>query len=217
MTYNDLLIWQYQDKPKARGTVELLTGQLEKAWNGLSELPTALNINTATGKNLDLVGMRVGQSRVLTAYSPRELFGFTETPKGKGFNIGKFYRCGDPYLDSVILSDDDYRFLIKCRIAKNYQVATIEDIENMLSFLFDMDSSAYDGYDMSISIVVRSNNIPLFQRYAITQLDMLPRPSGVMIRFYIGAPKNAFGFLGAEGVKGFNQGKFARYLTYDIQ
>lgn len=217
MNYDDLLIWQYQDKPKARATVQLLNDSLHNSWLGLVTLPTALNVNTATGKNLDLVGLRVGQSRTLTAYSPRELFGFIQTPKAKGFNVGKFYRHGDPYLESVVLSDDDYRFLIKCRIAKNYQVGNIADTENMLAFLFDEDSAAYDGYDMSISIVIRSDNIPLFQRYAITQLDMLPRPYGVMIRFYIGAPKNAFGFLGAKGVQGFNQGKFARYLTYDIQ
>ena len=36
---------------------------------------------------------------------------------------GQWYRRRDPLADSVVLVDDDYRFLIKCRIIKNYQQA----------------------------------------------------------------------------------------------
>ncbi|QQP86953.1 DUF2612 domain-containing protein [Entomomonas asaccharolytica] len=217
MNYDDLLIWQYQDKPKARATIKLLADELNKSLTGLLSIPEALNINIATGKNLDLIGVRVGQSRVLKDFAPRALFGFVQTPEGLGFSKkgsggGVFYRYGDPYLQSVVLSDDDYRFLIKCRIAKNYQTGTIPDIENMLNFLFEEGSAAFDGYDMSINVVIRGNNIAPFKRYAVTQLDMLPRPEGVRIKFYIGAPVNAFGFYGAKGAKGFNEGIFARYL-----
>ncbi|HBO1213974.1 TPA: DUF2612 domain-containing protein [Pseudomonas aeruginosa] len=217
MSYERLLIWQYQARPRAAATAQLLDAHFGRTREGLATLPAALDIDSAEGANLDLVGKHVGQSRVLRGLAPRSLFGFEETPGAKGFGRnrlggGKWYRLGDPLRDSVVLDDDDYRFLIRCRITRNYQLGTLEDIAAALGFIFDGQSVAYDQYDMTLSVVIRSDGITDFKRYAITTLDILPRPAGVGIRFYLAAPNRAFGFRGAPGALAFNQGKFARFL-----
>jgi len=51
-----------------------------------------------------------------------------------------------------------------------------------------------------------------FKRYAITKLDILPRPAGVRIRFVVAASAAPFGFYGVPGAHGFNSGKFAGFL-----
>ncbi|UUM20890.1 DUF2612 domain-containing protein [Mycoavidus sp. SF9855] len=217
MSYDSLLIWQYTGKPKARATAQLIDQYFSDTWQGLADLPNALNIETASGKNLDLVGQHVGQSRVLTGLAPRRLFGFERAPGTQGLSRfglggGKWYRIGDVFTDSVVLDDDDFRFLIKCRIAKNHMVGTVPDITQALDFIFGGQASIYDQYDMSFTVTIRSNQVTAFKRYAIQTLDILPRPAGVNVKYVVLANITAFGFAGSAGAFAFNYGKFARYL-----
>lgn len=216
MSYDRLLIWQYQAKPRARATAQLIDQTFAETWKGLASIPLALSIDDAQGANLDLVGKHVGQSRVLTGMAPRDLFAF-DGEHGSGFmrggtGGGRWYRMGDPLADSVRLDDPDYRFLIKCRVAKNYMTGTIEDLSDMLEFIFGPSSAVYDQYDMSVSILIQAESITSFKRYAIQDLDILPRPAGVGIKFYLAVPQTAFGFHGAPTSAGFNEGIFARLL-----
>ena len=111
-----------------------------------------------------------------------------------------------------MLNDDDYRFLIRCRVTRNYMTGTMPDIEAALDFIFGGTAQAYDQYDMTFTVVVRDTGITDFKRYAITKLDILPRPAGVRIRYVLAADVMAFGFYGVPGAQGFNTGKFARFL-----
>ncbi len=216
MSYQNLIIWQYKGKPKAMGTATLISDTFSDSFRKIANIPNAMDINNATGADLDLCGKRVGQSRVLNSFFPRDVFGFYEVEGAKGFSRlgtgggGKWYRYGDPTRDTVVLNDADYRFLIKCRIAKNFQVGTMPDIINALNFIFD-NAIAYDNYDMSISVVIRQN-ISNFKRFILKNLDILPRPAAVGIKHYISTSKKAFGFRGAPHGVGFNQGRFARIL-----
>ncbi len=217
MSYDSLLIWQYKGKPKARATAQLIDHYFSDTWQGFSDLPNALNIETASGKNLDLVGQHVGQSRALTGLAPRRLFGFERALGAQGLSRaglggGKWYRKGDVITDSVVLDDDDFRFLIKCRIAKNHMTGTVPDITQALDFIFGGQANVYDQYDMSFTITIRSDQVTAFKRYAIQTLDILPRPAGVNVKYVVLANINTFGFAGVSGAQGFNQGKLARYL-----
>ncbi|SFC86395.1 DUF2612 domain-containing protein [Pragia fontium] len=217
MKYSELLIWQYKDKPKAKATIELVSEQYQKTAQGLISLVEALNIDRAEGKNLDLIGKHVGQSRILNHAMSKELFGFWASLNSKGFSQkrqsgGRWYKKGSILAESAILDDEDYRFLIRCRIAKNYMTGTIENITELLSFIFNSESIAYDQYDMSLSVVIKSDDISTFKRYAITQLDILPRPAGVNIYFYTAISNKPFGLLGGVGAYAFNEGQFARIL-----
>jgi hypothetical protein len=217
MTYRDLLIWQYQGKPRAEATADLLASSFGDAWTGLAALRSVLDIDTAIGVNLDLVGKHVGQPRVLPDITPRGLFGFEGAEGAKGFSFGgdgggKWYRLGDPVADSVVLNDDDYRFLIRCRVTRNYMTGTMPNIEEALDFIFNGKAEAYDQFDMTFTVVVREQGLTDFKRYAIAKLDILPRPSGVRIRFVLATDDAPFGFYGVPGARGFNTGKFARFL-----
>ncbi|SET17492.1 DUF2612 domain-containing protein [Thorsellia anophelis] len=218
MAYENLLIWQYKTKPKALGTIKLLTKIFESSWHGIQTLPKALDIETATGKNLDLIGKHVGQNRILTDFNARPLFGFYGAENGLGFRRnrvsagGVFYRYKDSLKQSIRLNDTDYRFLIKCRIAKNYQTATIGDVSRMLAFIFSNNSIAYDNFDMTLSVFIEDQSLSTFKRYVIKNLDILPRPVGVGIKYYLAVPDKPFGFKGAPDAGGFNEGIFMRFI-----
>lgn len=216
MSYQNLIIWQYKGKPKALATSTLISDTFSSSFRKIANIPNAMDIDHAMGVDLDLCGKRVGQSRVLHSFYPRDVFGFHEIEEAKGFarfgigGGGKWYRHGDPTRETVVLNDADYRFLIKCRIAKNFQIGTMGDIINALNFIFD-NAVAYDNYDMSITVVIRQN-VSNFKHFILKNLDILPRPAAVGIKHYISTSKKAFGFKGAPHGAGFNQGRFARIL-----
>ncbi|MGF6878349.1 DUF2612 domain-containing protein [Paraburkholderia sp. MM5477-R1] len=217
MTYERLLIWQYKGKPRAVATSKLISDEIGRAWAGIAQLPEALDIDNAEGVNLDLVGKHVGQSRVISDMVAREFFAFLESLDGGGFQLGgmggsTFYRLGRSLTESVVLGDDDYRFLIRCRITKNYMIGTIPELLDALDFIFGDAADVFDGYDMSISIVIETTNVSSFALFAIQHLDILPRPVGVGVAFYVVTGQKPFGFDGSVGAFGFNEGTFARLL-----
>ena len=57
------LIWQYRKKTRARATAKLLNDEVYKAFDDAIKVAEILNIDTASGYALDLVGRHVGVSR----------------------------------------------------------------------------------------------------------------------------------------------------------
>ena len=188
MAYSDLLIWQYRNKPKAVSTIKLFENIIGQGFIDLYRLQDVLNIETATGHQLDLVGKHVGQFRVINGYQLREFFGFRNSLNGLGFSRkrnggGQWYRRRDPLADSVRLSDVDYRFLIKCRILKNYQTSTLPNLIEACRFIFGPGCRVVDNYDMTVSVSIPSKNTSDFKKFAINHLDILPRQVGVQYLF----------------------------------
>lgn len=188
MAYSDLLIWQYQDKPKALTTIKLLEETIAQGFIDLYQLQNVLNIEEATGDQLDLVGKHVGQLRIINGYQLRKFFGFQNAQNAMSFSRtrkggGQWYRKRDPLADSVRLSDEDYRFLIKCRIIKNYQTGTLPNIIEACRFIFGEGCRIVDNYDMTVSISVPSANTSDFKKFTINHLDILPRQAGVQYLF----------------------------------
>lgn len=188
MAYSDLLIWQYQGKHKALETIRLLENVIVQGFIDLYQLQNVLNIEEATGDQLDLVGKHVGQIRVINGYLLRKFFGFQNAQNAMSFSRlrkggGQWYRKRDPLADSVRLSDDDYRFLIKCRILKNYQTGTLPNIIEACRFIFGKGCHIVDNYDMTVSISLPSTSTSDFKKFAINHLDILPRQAGVQYLF----------------------------------
>ncbi|OOF84422.1 hypothetical protein BKG93_07770 [Rodentibacter ratti] len=188
MAYSDLLIWQYRNKPKAVATIKLMENMIAQGFVELYQLQDVLNIETATGHQLDLVGKHVGQSRVINGYQLRKFFGFKDSPHALGFgkNLtggGQWYRKRNPLSDSVRLSDDDYRFLIKCKIIKNYQTGTLPNLIEACRFVFGKGCVITDNYDMTVSVVIPAQSLSDFKNFAINHLDILPRQAGVQYIF----------------------------------
>lgn len=188
MAYSDLLIWQYQGKPKALATIKLLEQEIAQGFFDLYQLQNVLNIEEAEGDQLDLVGKHVGQIRIINGYQLRKFFGFQHAVNAMSFSRaraggGQWYRKRDPLADSVRLSDADYRFLIKCRILKNYQTGTLPNIIEACRFIFGEGCRIVDNYDMTVSISVPSASTSDFKKFTINHLDILPRQAGVQYLF----------------------------------
>lgn len=205
-----MLIWQYRGKPKANATVNLISDEASKVYQSAVDVGDILNIDKARGYALDLVGYHVGVNRSLASFIPRKFFGFAKTGQ-LGFNEGKFYRYGESTGESARLGDEDFRFMIKAKILKNYQIGAIEDITKSISFLFGRDARIIDNYDMTMTAIIPSTVMTPFKKYAIENLDILVRPVGVMYKYVIIEPAKYFGFYEDRYASGFDEGVFVEF------
>ncbi|RKS86921.1 uncharacterized protein DUF2612 [Orbus hercynius] len=210
MSDNNDLIWQYRDKPNAVATINALTSETRSTLQSTLDIAELLNIDTAQGYALDLIGRHVGMSRILSKAIAKEYFGFLASEAAQGFNTGEFYRYGDALTASVRLNDDDYRFFIKAKTVKNYQDGTIENIINSVRFLCGNHSNAIDLLDMTMNIVVGSQSLNTIMLYAIKYLDILVRPVGVHYKLLILTNNQPFGFYRDKNAHGFGFGQFVR-------
>ena len=112
MGYSDLLIWQYRNKPKAVSTIKLFENIIGQGFIDLYRLQDVLNIETATGHQLDLVGKHVGQFRVINGYQLRKFFGFRNSPNALGFSQKRLGGVNGIVNETRCLIPSDYPMMI---------------------------------------------------------------------------------------------------------
>lgn len=210
MNREKFIIWQYRTKPKALGTIRAIYAETDNTFKNVVQLADILNIDDAKGYALDLVGKHVGVSRVLPTAIAKEYFGWLEDDTALSFNVGEFYRNGDALHASVVLNDNDYRFFIKARITKNYQTGEISNIVNSIKFIIGEHGNIIDAQDMTMNVLVNNDQLNSLTLYAISKMDILVRPIGVMYRYLVLVNNEPFGFLHDKYSYGFNLGKFVR-------
>lgn len=216
MNKEDFLIWQYRKKPKATATIQAITDETKRVFQSSLDLAKILNVDEATGYALDLVGRHVGISRILNQAIAKEYFGFLGSAGALAFNKGEFYRFGDSLTGLVRLTDEDYRFFIKAKIAKNYQDGTIANIVDSTQYLFGDSSNVVDNQDMTMNLIVNAKNMNSLTLYAVSKLDICVRPIGVMYRYIVLTSDKPFGFKDVPGAYGFGKGSFVRLQQIGI-
>lgn len=142
------------------------------------------NVLTAQGIGLDIWGRIVGVGRALTIVPSGEFFGFLLDPPPQDFtpfNDAPF-RHGTSATDNYLLPDDAYRVLILIKAATNIARTTSPVINRLLTRLFEGRGKCYvlSLGAMEIQYTFEFALTPL-EYSIVTQLDILPRPTGVAI------------------------------------
>lgn len=213
------LIIQYSNKPNAISTITAITEEFELIYNNSNILDIAYNLDTAVGKQLDIIGKIVGISRNVPFSVPKKYFGFdghlNSYPFGSKFNVVASYpfrsKFEIPYSNGQ-LNDNDYRFFIKAKIIKNYATSKNIDsnslsIQNAVDYLFNGKGYVTDNYDMSMTLYIDSSYDSSKLTY-LENLDLLPRPQGVRYNTFISYQDGiTFGF------NSFNAGLGSKFAT----
>ena len=166
---SNLLIIQYNDKPKATNTIKSI-GQMFPIDLMLS-VRDGFDIDTATGKQLDILSKYIVADRNYT----------------------------DSNNNPAVLTDEEFRILLKLKIIVNCGTSSLYGLETSLYDFFNNgirvveDKDAYGNQTMSITYYIRSDwaNIGL----AAIQQDILPHPMGVGFNYNLAAQVKYFGFI----------------------
>lgn len=205
--YSNLIIYQYAKKPKALGTINAYLGEADRIIENLTDLINQWDIDQARAYSLDIIGRRVGVSRTLPAFVSKGYLGYLGSVGGRPWGEGIWYRKGESTGGSLMLTDEDYRFLIRAKIFKNFQNGTLDYVLNAMQSLLSEDANIQDNYDMTATIFLPIESLNPLQTYMIQMMDILPRPMGVMYT-YTNASGKEFGFNGFFNSFGFGEGAF---------
>ena len=188
--YINLLIKQYHNKSKAKGTIETLTESECLSYNNIiSKLNSSFNIETATGKQLDLIGKIIGRSRIFEGIE----FEGTDTPNS--------------------LDDETYRTLLKMQIINNFMSKSIESITQATFDFLGNKVIFINNPNMTINYILIGNSESNLIKVVEFDKSILPAPAGVEVNYIIDIPTpNIFGFsrnnkIGKKNIVGFSRNK----------
>ena len=210
MNYSELLIWQYK-LPKAIAEIDMKSQFWVDFMNDCLKFIDMWNIDTAEKYSLDVLGRIFGVSRSSVSLTEKEYLTYYEKTGGLGWGRGRWYVAGEAFGETILLTDQEFRFLIKARIWKLYQNPSLDYLTDALQALTGDDAYIVDNGDMTMKVYY-GNTIALdsFIKFAVENLDILPRPVGVGYT-YEQAGVKYFGFNGEEFENnyGFGIGRFS--------
>lgn len=191
--YQKLLILQYVNLPKARGTVGAFVEE-SIADSVIAEVRDAFDIDSAIGAQLDILGEYRGVSRFVFGFSltksffamPRSTspnlstyFGFA--PHGALAAEISWYFLRYQDITSVVyrMNDQEFRTVIKFVTKTQSSFLSIADIDDILLEFFGNFATLVDNGNMTITYndSPADPNANLFS--LIEQSNNLPRPAGV--------------------------------------
>ena len=181
--YLNLFTSQYQNSSNLLSWAEKTLNFVFDICSLVSTLDYEFDIDKANGKQLDILGLIIGQSRTMP-----------------------FDPTGDI---SPVLTDDIYRILLKAKIAKNQWDGKIDSIQPVWGDIFQGSGIIVkDNQDMSMDVFI-SGNLSAIERDIIIHDLVIPRPEGVLINYNLGPYSGGalFGFdLDNEFIAGLDKG-----------
>lgn len=190
--YVNLLIIQYHNKPKAQATIRLLADTI-LSQGIIWDVMNGYNVDTAIGKQLDIIGKYVGIDRFFNVTDPADYFALTDYVEVDPDSEPKYGFTTYPDFDqdqfngtmnynSVItqenkLNDDDYRVLIKLKIVQNHSNHSHKSIDDSVFQFFGTDLIPSSDGDMNMWYFVTDQLTDIIRAAQIKAV--LPRPMGV--------------------------------------
>jgi hypothetical protein len=188
-----------RNKPKFRQMLQETLQPFVDAQNFIAELPGHFDVDVAIGVQLDVVGDWVGVKRRLPI--PLQNFWFSWDTSGKGWDYGVWEDGDDLTITGIVkLGDDDYRALIKAKIAANGWNALVPDGQTALDEFFAGQQGALpfiqDRKDLTMAICV-AGKVPSFIRIALLGGGYIKlKPAAIQAYYFITSvdEKPLFGF-----------------------
>jgi hypothetical protein len=214
--------------------LQLLLGGKIELQEVFRQLMQERSIDTATGKQLDIIGDIVGQPRELIDTALLRYFAYLGYPDAQSFgdlnnsSIGGPYRgVDDPLAGNTLLTDEQYRLFIKAKIIKNNTNATPNQILEFINFVFGSDhNQLIEEGDAAYTLLI-GKELSNFETVLLTYVSyssgypsrFVPKPIGVRVNYGTYISGDAFAFQGVPGAKGYgdlNSGTFGYGAGYGI-
>lgn len=224
--YGDLLILQYRNKPKARKTVQIgcdiYTGD-----GVVFDLINSLDIDSAEGAQLDLIGKILDCPRTIQGLNPDKQYFSFQYDGALGFSTaqelsnGIFKTFYNSIQSEYALKDADYRQLLKFKAIVNIWRASMAEMDEAIYNSFGNDVLLTNNQNLTITYII-SNSLTIATQAALIQ-GYLRAPIGIGFNYIIRVPQptaifgfNSRGTIGnAVGFSTANNIKDGTFLTAD--
>lgn len=150
---------------------------LEKVFQDILELRS---IDTATGKQLDILGELVGQPREFLESSDQIFFGFSGHPQAGAFGDARFKSKGESLSGLRLLTDEEYRVFIRARTFKNSTTSTVQEVTQQIRTILDAPTAQLiRGPGPAEYTVIIGKVLTINEKLIITATDLIPKTAGV--------------------------------------
>lgn len=182
--YTALIPSENGDKPKFVAMVGLVAGCFADETNALRTLESAMNLDAATGAQLDIIGQWIGLSRTIKV--PLQVY-FSFDITGLGFDQGNWRGPYDPDTGLTTMDDGTYRLMLKAKIGANSWDGSMLSYLSIMRGVFagtGITITATDNQDMSMTVTLSAKPSALLN--ALLTSGYLPlKPTGVQQIFSI--------------------------------
>lgn len=177
---------QYADKPKAVAWYNITPTMAQPLFDTFDAVRMSYDIDTAVGAQLDVIGRIVVIDRgfeSFVVFDPDTYFGGSGDACQFGGIDSQFESTGSVLSQEV--SDAIFRVLIRAKIAKNNNDATLDGIASALSFITESSPiRVVDNENMAMSVSFGSELTDI-ERFVFNTFDVVPRPQGVRFLGYV--------------------------------
>lgn len=201
--YQNLLIIQYHDKPKAKSTIgamyDTIVPKNSKTGNYLiTDVGNAFDLDTAVGVQLDMIGYYIGVNRLYIGQdlNPIEAFGFTDELGTDYSDVVGLSDEADFLTDTGIflgveelisttnrLNDDDYRLILKLKSKQNNSNHSSSSIDDIFYEFFGNNIYMVDNLDMSMTYYVAYSYSRI--AYILDIKGLFLKPMGVEANYIV--------------------------------
>ncbi|CAK9885542.1 MAG: hypothetical protein XXXJIFNMEKO3_01942 [Candidatus Erwinia impunctatus] len=153
--YINLITNYHAGSPRFVSHVDLSTRSLSETSQATDHLSQAFDIDTAIGQQLDILGLWIGRSRVVS--EPLRGIYFAYDEENIGFDQGVWQGRYDADEGFTRLSDEVYRVILKAKIAINHwngQNATLPAILDTALAGSGLSMQIVDNQNMTLSVWV---------------------------------------------------------------
>jgi hypothetical protein len=207
----DHFLAQHLGKTNTENFVRAFYPPLEKLDSALNDLYTLRWLNTAEGAQLDGIGSIVGIGRVVPNAIYLPFFGFASQISGRAFGVARIRRKREPYAQSSILGDTEYRVIINLKISLNNGHGTAEELIHAFNTALNVTGTrVQDAGNANARIYINDFIMSYDPRSQLLEY-MIPKAAGVKLWPYYVDALHIFGFVNQNmGYYGFNIGVLAR-------
>lgn len=174
---------QYSESEKFKQFIALTLDPLTEIQDVFFNL-LDIDLDTAKGIKLDLIGRLVGAPAVITDAVPQPFFGFDDQEQSLGFgeiddpDTGGYFRETSQLSNTdYVLNNEEYKTVVDAQILKNNSDCTPDEIINVAKLLIDVD---FKYYEVEMGVIIAPIE-PLSRQKRRLLEEMLPIPSGVAL------------------------------------
>lgn len=199
-----------EGNPKLESFVRSLYKPMNSLMNAFRGLYEDRWLDTAFGAQLDRIGDIVGQERTIDESIYNYFFGFSSQPFTTGFGVARIRRDWEVAAgQSAKLNDEEYRKVLRWKIAVNNGHGTSPEIAAALRGIFGVDDVRIKDVGNAKMIIwidkLPGVNDPLL----VNARRWIPKLAGVGVQILLGSEGKPFGFV-EQGFYGFGVGSLAR-------
>lgn len=186
MNYTDLITNYHRGKAKYVEHIDLTTRPQKEIIDLFSEIVTALDLDNATGAQLDILGEWIGRARSINA--PIEDYFFTFDKASLGFDLGSWKDRYEPDSGIIKVDDEDYRTMLRAKIGANKWDGSADTLPAILQEIYtkqDINITFTDNQDMTVTVYVTAKNLSTITKEIIKQGYLAIKPAGVTVNYEI--------------------------------